>query len=77
VLDLRRPKTPPAGADPLLHRLDKVEAQLQEWIDSSPSHAEQFRRDPLGAIREAGLNMDDDIMLELELITKAIAKKLR
>ncbi len=72
-----RRKSIPAGPDHLIEQLDKVERQLQQWIASSPKNAERFRRDPLGAINAAGLNMEDDIMLELELIAKAIAKKLK
>lgn len=77
VFDLRRRKTPPAGPDRLLAELDKVEQKLQKWTKSKPENAEWFRRDPLSAMRAAGLNMEDDIMLELEIITKAIAKKLK
>lgn len=75
--DLPRRKTPPAGNDRLLDQLDKVEHTLQEWIAKSKKNAEWFRRDPLAAMRAAGLNMEDEIMLELEQITKSIAKKLK
>jgi hypothetical protein len=54
-----------------------VEKQLQEWTNRSAKNARWFRRDPLGAMRAAGLDIEDDIMLELELITKNIAKKLK
>ena len=77
VFSLPRRKTPPDGHDRLLEKLDKVERQLQQWIGGSEKNAEWFRRDPLEAMHAAGLNMDDEIMLELELITKAIAKKLK
>ena len=77
VFDLRRRKTPPAGPDRLLEHLDKVERQLQHWIKSSKENAAWFQRDPLAAMRAAGLNMEDDIMLELEMITSSIAKKLK
>jgi hypothetical protein len=77
VFDLRRRGTPSGGPDRLLDQLSKVERQLQDWISNSPKNAEWFQRDPLGAMHAAGLNMEDDIMLELELITKAIAKKLK
>jgi hypothetical protein len=78
VFDLRRRKTIPGGRpDRLLDQLDKVERQLQQWLTNSPKNAEWFRRDPLGAIQAAGLNMEDDIMLELEMIAKTIAKKLK
>ena len=68
---------PPDDTDRLLDQLDKVERQLQQWIASSKKNADWFRRDPLGAMRAAGLDMEDDIMLELEMITKAIARKLK
>jgi hypothetical protein len=77
VFDLRRRNAHPGGPDPLLDQLGKVENQLQEWIAKSPKNAAQFRRDPLAAMRAAGLSIEDDIMLELEIITKAIAKKIK
>lgn len=77
VFTLPRRKNPPVSTDRLISQLDKVEHQLQQWIASSPKNAEWFRRDPFAAMRAAGLNIEDDIMLELELITKSIAKKLK
>jgi hypothetical protein len=74
---LPKRKTPPDGTDPLLDQLDKVERQLQQWLAKSTKNAAWFRRDPLAAMRAAGLNMEDEIMLELEQITRAIAKKLK
>jgi len=46
-------------------------------MKTSPGNAEFFRRDPIAAMRTAGLNIDDDILLELELIAGSIAKKLK
>jgi len=74
---LHRPKTPSPNPDHLLDQLGKVEKQLQEWTNRSAKNARWFRRDPLGAMRAAGLDIEDDIMLELQLITKSIAKKLK
>ena len=74
---MHRPKTPSKKPDRLLDQLDKVESQLQEWTSKSAQNARWFRRDPLGAMRAAGLDIEDDIMLELELITKAIFRKLK
>lgn len=74
---MRKRKTTSSRPDRLLEQLDKVENQLQQWISDSPKNADWFRRDPLGAMRAAGLDIEDDIMLELELITRSIAKKLR
>lgn len=70
-------KTPSRKPDRLLDQLDKVEKQLQEWTSRSAKNTQWFRRDPLGAMRAAGLDIEDDIMLELELITKAISRKLK
>lgn len=77
VFELRRRKAPPSEMDTLLDQLGKVERQLQQWINASPKNAKLFRRDPLGAMHAAGLNIEDDTLLELELITKTIAKKLK
>ncbi|HSM88271.1 MAG TPA: hypothetical protein VLT16_19095 [Candidatus Limnocylindrales bacterium] len=63
--------------DRLISELGRVEKKLQAWIESSRSNAELFRRDPLGAMRAAGLMMEDDIMLELEMVLASIARKLR
>ena len=77
VFDLRRRKPQAAEPDRLLDHLSKVERDLQKWIGDSKKNADLFRRDPLGAMRAAGLNLEDDIMLELEMITRSIAKKLK
>ena len=74
---MHRPKTSSKKPDRLLDELHKVENQLQEWTSKSAKNARWFRRDPLGAMRAAGLDIEDDIMMELELITKAIFKKLK
>ena len=73
------PKKEPSkdAAESLLAQLDKVERQLQQWIAQSKKNADWFRRDPLAAMRAAGLDLEDDTMLELEQITRAIAKKLK
>lgn len=73
-----KPRSPrPAKPDRLLRQLESAERALQSWIASSPANGRFFRQDPIAAMRAAGLNIDDDILLELELITSAIAKKLR
>jgi len=77
VFDLRRRKPQAAEPDRLLLHLNKVEQDLKRWIGNSKKNADLFRRDPLSAMRAAGLNLEDDIMLELEMITKSIAQKLK
>jgi len=74
---LHRRKIPSGKTDRLLEQLNKVENQLQEWTSKSAKNARWFRRDPLGAMRAAGLDIEDDIMLELETITKSISRKLK
>ena len=74
---MHRRKTPSPKPDLLLDQLGKVEKQLQEWTSRSAKNARWFRRDPLGAMRAAGLDIEDDIMLELQLITRSIARKLK
>ena len=74
---MHRRKTPSLKPDRLLARLNQVEKQLQDWTNRSAKNAQWFRRDPLGAMRAAGLDIEDDVMLELEIITKAISKKLK
>lgn len=77
VFDLGRRKPHTAEPDRLLAHLHKVEEDLKKWLSNSKKNADLFQRDPLGAMRAAGLNLEDDIMLELEMITKSIAKKLK
>ena len=77
VFDLRQRKPPAAEPDRLLDQLHQVERDLKKWISSSSKNADWFRRDPLGAMRAAGLNIEDDTMLELETVARSIAKKLK
>jgi hypothetical protein len=72
---VRRKKS--AKPDRLISQLENSEDALQRWIQESPENRAFFRRDPMGAMRAAGLDIDDDILLELEVITRTIAKKLK
>jgi hypothetical protein len=74
---LRRRKPPAAEPDRLLDQLHQVERDLKKWISISSKNAVWFRRDPVGAMRAAGLNIEDDTMLELETVARSIAKKLK
>lgn len=71
----RRP-VPPAQSDRLMHELGRFETRLQQWIAGSEKNARWFRRDPLAAMRAAGLGIDDELMCELELIMRGIARKV-
>ena len=57
--------------------LERVEDQLREWTQSSRKNQELFQKDPIQAMRSAGLDIEDDIMLELQTITSSIARKLK
>ncbi len=61
----------------LRREMERVETRLQDWLQSSPENARLFRADPLAAMRAAGLDIDDEIMLELERIMASIARKLK
>ena len=74
---MRRRKPHAVEPDRLLANLNKVEQDLKKWIGDSKKNADLFRRDPLSAMRAAGLDLEDDIMLELEMITRSIARKLK
>jgi hypothetical protein len=51
-----------------------VKVCVAPTLDYNPQLSHWLRGDPLGAIRAAGLNLEDDIMLELEMVTRSIAK---
>ena len=61
----------------LVNELEKVEAQLQQWLAKSPGNASLFRTDPIAALRAAGVEIEDETMMELEIILSNIARKLR
>ena len=61
----------------LVNELEKVEAQLQQWLAKSRGNANLFRTDPIAALRAAGVDIEDETMMELEIILSNIARKLR
>lgn len=71
----KKPKQQPP--DPLVAELERVEGKLQKWLKASEKNALCFKKDPVGAMQAAGLDMEDEIMLELERITAEIARKLK
>lgn len=74
----RRSSTRPQSnrSNRLVRELGLFEDRLQEWISSSEKNALWFRRDPLAAMRAAGLDIDDELMCELEAIMGGLARKL-
>jgi hypothetical protein len=63
--------------DRLVAELDKFEGRLQGWIAASDKNAQLFRRDPVTAMREAGLEIEDDLLCELEQLMRGIAAKFK
>lgn len=65
------------NVDRLLRELSSKEHLLIEWITTSERNSRWFAADPVSAIRAANLGIDDQILVQLEMITASIAKKLR
>lgn len=63
--------------DPLIAELERVEGKLQKWLKASEKNALWYKKDPIAAMQAAGLDMEDEIMLELERIAAEIARKLK
>lgn len=73
----RKKKKSKKDSDRLIRELERSEERLQHWLELSPENLLLFRADPMQALRKAGLDMEDDIMLELETIMADIARKLK
>jgi predicted TIM-barrel fold metal-dependent hydrolase len=73
----RRSAAAATESDRLINELGKVEGQLQHWISRSDENARLFRKDPVAAMRAAGLAIEDDLICELEMIMRGIAQKLK
>ena len=73
----RKKKKSTKDPDRLISELERSEERLQHWLDLSPENVLLLRADPMSALRKAGLHMEDDILLELEIIMTGIARKLR
>lgn len=63
--------------DPLISELEKIETRLRLWLAESKENAQFFRNDPVAALRTAGVDLEDETMMELEIIAASIARKLR
>ncbi len=61
--------------DRLVAELGKVEGRLQTWIAASGRNAQLFVRDPIAAMREAGLEIEDDLFCELEQLMSGISAR--
>jgi len=68
--------TPSPELDQLLSQLYGCEEQLQEWIKCSDRNALLFAKDPVAALREANLGIDDAALQQLRSILATVARKL-
>jgi hypothetical protein len=66
-----------AKVDPLIQALLDNESRLITWLNESAHNAELFRRDPMTAILDANLGVDEGLLGELEEIVTGIALKLK
>ena len=76
-VELPKKKSKQPQPDHLISELEKVETRLRRWLAESAENAQFFRRDPVAALRTAGVDLEDETMMELELIAASIARKLR
>lgn len=68
---------PQSGLRPLMGKLARREHALQQWLQRSDANARWFRRDPIAALRAANLGIEEEVLLELESVMRAIAQKLK
>jgi hypothetical protein len=76
-VELRKKNLKQPQPDPLISELEKVETRLRQWLATSEANAQLFRNDPMAALRAAGVDLEDETMMELEMISASIARKLR
>jgi hypothetical protein len=66
-----------AKVDPLIQALLDNESRLVAWLNESAHNTALFRRDPMTAILDANLGVDEGLLGELEEIVTGIALKLK
>lgn len=64
------------GRDLLIEELQRCEAALQAWLESSSVNALWFLADPMDALRAANLGLKEETLFELEATIKSLAEKL-
>ena len=77
MLSTPRRNVVPRNQDRLVAELGKIEGRLQKWMAASSKNARLFRQDPIAAMREAGLEIEDDLLCELEQLMGGIAAKFK
>lgn len=69
--------TLPSNRELLLDWFLKNHVQLTAWVGDSETHAHLMIMDPLAAIREAGLQIGDELIPELKSVAREIANVLK
>lgn len=64
-------------AQRLIAELAKCEQPLLDWIERSPTNAEWFATDPLGAIGAAPLGVSQEFLQELRKFSAALVTKIK
>ena len=64
------------GPDSLLAQLYACEEQLQAWLNCSEKNAAFFAADPVAALRQANIGMDEEGLQQLASILSDIKRKL-
>jgi len=65
------PQLSPEAAARLRHELSGYERELRDWIDRCTVNAMWYISDPIGAIREANIGIDEALLCELEALEAA------
>ena len=63
--------------DPILRALQSCERPLRDWLELSPRNAALFIYDPVTALREADLGLDEAVLTEIDAILGNIQKKIK
>jgi hypothetical protein len=64
-------------AQRLIAEFAKYEQPLLDWIERSPTNAEWFASDPLGAISAAPLGASQEFLQELRKFSAALATRIK
>jgi hypothetical protein len=62
--------------DRLMQELQRCEVRLNAWLGQSAANAHWLVRDPVGALRAAQVDMDEQLLAELDATMKMITEKI-
>jgi hypothetical protein len=60
----------------LLLALQQSEEQLRKWTSASAANSRLFSEDPAAALEAADLRLDWEVIVELEIVLRSLARKL-